>query len=274
MTDQNTSLRSPGAPDSGVKNSGVKNSGAKDSEAKGSGAKDIGNDGAAIGGATEKAGTSTNEAENLPIMTDEKFAEAADVSRGTIERLQLMDAVLIDWCSRHNLIARSTIDDRWRRHYLDSAQIISLLPENITHLADLGSGAGFPGLIIAAALAEKDVPVTLIESTGKKAAFLTAAAEAMKLTNVCVLANRIESVSLNPRPDVVTARALANLAKLSGYAHGIAAKNAKYFLPKGQYVEVELTEAAKSWQMSVKKHPSVTSSDGVILEIEGLAPNV
>ena len=203
-------------------------------------------------------------------MTPEEFAVAADVSRETMERLEAMDRVLIDYSSQHNLIARSTIEDRWQRHYLDAAQIAPLLPANIRTLFDLGSGAGFPGLVLAAMLEKKDVCVTLIESTGKKAAFLSAAAQAMGLSNVSVIPERIESQSPQSRPDVITARALARLDKLLGYAFGIADKSTRLFLPKGQDVEGELTQAAKYWHMEVIRHPSLTSPGATILEIGNL----
>jgi len=205
-------------------------------------------------------------------MTPEQFQTAANVSRETMDRLMAMDAVLLDWSSRHNLIARSTIDDRWRRHYLDCAQLIALLPAAKTHIVDLGSGAGFPGLVIAAVLADDNVSITMIESTGKKAAFLSAAIEAMGLSNAKVIPARIESVKLPNAPDIVTARALAQLDKLLVYAHGIGSKNTKYFLPKGQDVEGELTAAAKSWHMTVIRHPSITNPNATILEISGLEP--
>lgn len=204
-------------------------------------------------------------------MTPEAFAAAADVSRETLERLKAMDAVFLDWASRHNLVARSTIETRWERHYLDSAQLAALLPEGAKNLADMGSGAGFPGLVLAALLAEKGVAVTLIESTGKKAAFLREAGAAMGLATLKVIPDRIESVKLEPKPDVVTARALARLDKLLAYGAGIAGKNARYYFLKGQDVEDELTEAAKSWHMKVLRHPSRTSPQGVILEIGELA---
>ena len=204
-------------------------------------------------------------------MTPEEFAAATNVSRETMERLTAMDRVLIEWSDRHNLIARSTLPDRWERHYLDSAQIAAHLPADATTLADLGSGAGFPGLVLAAILAERGGATTLIESTGKKAAFLLEAARAMGLSNVTVIPERIEAVKLSPPPDIVTARALARLGKLLGYAHEIGGENTKYFFPKGQDVDSELAEASTYWQMTVKRHKSLTSPSGTILEIGKLA---
>ena len=208
----------------------------------------------------------------MASMTPEDFAVRANVSRETLGRLLEMDRVLTDWSGRMNLVARSTMEERWFRHYLDSAQIARLLPEGIKRLVDLGSGAGFPGLVLAAILAEKNVHVTLIESTGKKAAFLTAAGEAMGLEKLRVIPARIESVRLSAPPDIVTARALARLDKLLGYIHGIQGKSTKAFLLKGQDVEAELTEAAKSWHMEVIRHPSLTNPDAAILEIGSLRP--
>ncbi len=187
-----------------------------------------------------------------------------------MDRLLEMDRVLTDWSSRHNLIARSTMESRWERHYLDSVQLVLLLPEHAKSIVDLGSGAGFPGLVLAAMLAEKNVHVTLIESTGKKAAFLNEAASAMGLSSVRVIPERIESVKIAPAPDVITARALARLDKLLAYGAGIQGKNTRYFLLKGQDVGPELTEAAKSWHMEVIKHKSITSPQSVILEIGNL----
>jgi len=181
-----------------------------------------------------------------------------------------MDAALIDWSARHNLIARSTIEKRWRRHYLDSAQLAPLLPAAARVIADLGAGAGFPGLVLAAMLAEKDAHVLLIESVGKKAAFLNAAIAAMGLKNAEVVHARIEEARLARAPDVIIARALARLDKLLGYAHQIADQSMRLLLLKGQDVEGELTEAAKSWHMDVKRLPSLTDPGGVILEIGNL----
>ena len=199
------------------------------------------------------------------------FLAATNVPRETFERLLAFDRVLIDWASRHNLIARSTVEDRWERHFFDSAQVAPLIAKDTKTIVDLGSGAGFPGLVLAAMLAPKGVQVTLIEARQKKAAFLAEAGVAMGLENLTVIPARIESVRLGFKPDVVTARALARLEKLLVYASGIAGKNTKYVFLKGQDVEGELTEAAKSWHMDVIKHPSRTEPRAAILEIGNLA---
>ncbi|WP_375204738.1 16S rRNA (guanine(527)-N(7))-methyltransferase RsmG [Hyphococcus sp.] len=204
-------------------------------------------------------------------MTPEEFLAETNVPRETFDRLLEFDRVLIDWSERHNLIARSTIKDRWHRHFFDSAQLAPLLPDNVKTLVDIGSGAGFPGLVLAAIFAPAGTQATLIESTQKKCAFLREAGAAMGLDNLKVVPERIESVRLGFKPDIITARALARLDKLLGYGAGIQGKNTRYFLLKGQDVEGELTEAAKSWHMDVVKHPSRTDPRAVILEIGNLA---
>lgn len=203
--------------------------------------------------------------------TPEDFAREYDVSRETLRRLTAFDATLLDWSSRMNLIARSTIEDRWNRHYRDSAQLFAIVPEGARSLVDLGSGAGFPGLVLAAMGAERGLCVTLVESIGKKAAFLLAAIEAMGLSNARVLPQRIEGIAISP-PDVVTARALAQLEKLLSYAAEFAGEKTVLVFPKGQDVEAELTGAAKSWHMEVEKRPSVTSLRSTILVIRHLRP--
>ncbi len=205
-------------------------------------------------------------------MTPELFAAAANVPRETMDRLEAMDRVLIDWSARHNLIARSTIKDRWERHFFDSAQLAPLIPATTKTIADMGSGAGFPGLVLAAMLAENGTQVTLIESTQKKCAFLNEAAAAMGLSNVKVIPERIESVGLGFAPEIITARALAKLDRLLAYGAEIAGENTRYFFLKGQDVAGELTEAAKSWHMDVIRHQSRTSPDATILEISRLRP--
>jgi 16S rRNA (guanine527-N7)-methyltransferase len=203
-------------------------------------------------------------------LTAEEFAAAADVSRETLERLRSFDALLLDWNSRHNLVARSTIPDRWRRHYLDSAQLYPLIPRQAGALADLGSGAGLPGLVLAAMAAERPLAVTLIESVGKKAAFLNAAAAAMGLGNVTVLHTRVEEASL-PAQDVLTARALAPLPRLLQLAAPLAREDTLCLFLKGQDVEAELTAASKSWDMEVERRPSMTSPGSAVLLIKRLA---
>ncbi|MDZ7629480.1 MAG: 16S rRNA (guanine(527)-N(7))-methyltransferase RsmG [Parvularculaceae bacterium] len=204
-------------------------------------------------------------------ITPAGFAAEFNVSRETLARLEAFDACLLDWSARHNLIARSTLEDRWDRHFRDSAQLFALIPPEARSLADLGSGAGFPGLVLAAMGESRGLRVTLVESIGKKAAFLAAAIDAMGLANARVVPARIESLSI-AKPDVITARALASLPKLLGYAHKIGDETTLCIFPKGQDVAAELTEAAKSWHMEVERRASRTNPHSAVLLIKRLRP--
>ena len=200
-------------------------------------------------------------------LAPETFAERTGVSRETLGRLKLYVDLLKDWSARHNLVSARSLDDIWRRHVWDSAQLAAFVPACATTLVDLGSGAGFPALVLAEMLRDR-VSVVLYEATRKKAEFLDIAAARMQLT-VGVRNVRIESAPHEPF-DVVTARALAPLDKLLGYAEHFTAKDTVCLLHKGQSVVAELTEARKSWRMKVSQHQSATDPSGVILEIREL----
>jgi len=198
----------------------------------------------------------------------EDFAAATGVSRETLARLKAFVGLLTDWNARHNLVSKTSLDEVWQRHVLDSAQLAPLIPPEAKTLADLGSGAGFPGLVLAVLLQER-VAVTLFEATRKKAEFLRAAAERLGIT-VAVRNKRIEDAA-RAVFDVVTARACAPLPELLEYAQHFAGPRTVYLFLKGQNVGVELTEAGKSWRMKIRQHPSVTHPFGVVLEIRELS---
>lgn len=197
----------------------------------------------------------------------EAFAEKVLVSRETLDRLKIHVDFLRDWSARHNLVSQRSLDDVWRRHVWDSAQLTAFVPRNATKIADLGSGAGFPGLVLAALLRER-VSVTLYEATRKKADFLQVAAKAMDL-EVEIRNVRIEDVPNRPF-DVVVARALAPLGGLLDYSQRFCTPRTVCLFLKGQSVAAELTEARKSWRMKVSQHQSMTHPSGVILEIREL----
>ena len=201
----------------------------------------------------------------------EDFARAAGVSAEILRKLRIYDEVLVDWNTRHNLISRSTVADRWRRHFLDSAQIHAALAPGAKTLVDLGSGAGFPGLVLAALGEPGGLQVTLVESIKKKAVFLSTAIEAMGLRHVAVIPERLESVRLS-KPDAITARALASLPKLLDYAHEIAGQNTVCYFLKGQDVGAELTEATKYWNIEVDQLPSLTAPEARLLIVRRFAP--
>ena len=197
----------------------------------------------------------------------EEFAAQTGVSRETLARLKAYVDVLTDWNSRHNLVSAKSLEDVWRRHVWDSAQLIQYMPEYVKTVADLGSGAGFPGLVLAELLRGR-ASVILFEATKKKADFLEAAAQRMGL-NVGIQNVRIEAGRHEP-VDVITARALAPLDKLLGYAQQMAARHTVCLFLKGQSLASELTQARKSWRMKALQHPSATDPSGVILEVREL----
>jgi 16S rRNA (guanine527-N7)-methyltransferase len=206
------------------------------------------------------------------LAADKKRAlTLTPVSRETQKRLEAFVALLLNWQSRINLIAPSTIPEIWMRHVSDSLQLLDLAPQARVWV-DFGAGGGFPGLPIACALAdEPGAMIHLIESNGKKAAFLR---EAVRITGAPakVHQERAENFgeSWQERADVVTARALAPLKTLCDQALPLIERGAVGLFPKGQDVDAELTEAAKYWSIEATKVPSRTSPDGCIVVVRGL----
>lgn len=200
----------------------------------------------------------------LPLTVD-AFQAAAAVSRETLDRLQTYLALLRKWQPRINLVGAATLRDPWRRHFLDSAQLVPLLPESTQTLVDLGSGAGFPGLVMAI-LGVPDVH--LIESDQRKVAFLreVAAATATKIT---VHPSRIEAVP-PISADVVTARALAPLAPLIGYALPFLGPNGVCLFLKGGQVEQEILETQRV--MTIERFESRSDPSGVVLRLSAISP--
>ncbi|MGH6829522.1 MAG: 16S rRNA (guanine(527)-N(7))-methyltransferase RsmG [Rhizomicrobium sp.] len=180
--------------------------------------------------------------------------------------LETMAQLLISWNRKHNLVSARSLDDLWRRHFWDCAQIAPHIAPDARTLVDFGSGAGFPGLVLAEILRGR-VAITMFEATAKKCAFLVAAAEAMTLP-VRIRSERIEDAQPQAY-DVVTARACAPLARLIGYAQRFCGPNTVCLFLKGRNVGPELTIAHKSWKMNVRQIPSLTDPSGVILALRG-----
>jgi 16S rRNA (guanine527-N7)-methyltransferase len=193
-------------------------------------------------------------------------AVLAGVSRETRERLELYADLLRKWQRSINLVGPRTIGDLWNRHFTDSAQLLPLIPPVETPatrvLVDFGSGAGFPGLVLAILGAGE---VHLIESDQRKATFLREVARATG-TPVTIHAKRIEQVAPFPA-DVVSARALAPLSDLLGFAAPFLRPDSLCLFPKGQMAEDELSAASKTWNMTVDRIQSVTDSSATILRI-------
>lgn len=203
-----------------------------------------------------------------PPLDADGFARLVPVSRETLIRLEAWLAQLRLWQRRINLVGPSTLDDPWRRHVLDCAQLLRYLPEGTRTLVDLGSGAGLPGLILAVL----GVPeVHLVEADRRKAAFLIDCKGRLRIPGLVVHACRAEELAPFPA-DVVTARALAPLVRLLPLAARFCGPRTRLLFLKGREVEHELTAAARHWKMTARLHPSLASAEGRVLEIEGLAP--
>jgi 16S rRNA (guanine(527)-N(7))-methyltransferase RsmG len=191
-----------------------------------------------------------------------------DVSRETRVRLDAYLALLGRWNQRINLVGPSPAETWWARHVEDALQLVPLLPESEGPIADLGSGAGLPGLILAACVTR---PMHLVEADQRKCAFLREAAREMGLPHVFIHAERIETASLPPLA-VITARALAPLTILLGHSHRLLAPDGITIFPKGRTAEAELTGAAPRWHMQVERFTSRTEAHSTILRIRDLRP--
>ncbi len=199
-----------------------------------------------------------------PLSRD-GFAAITGVSRETLERLTRYLELLRRWQRAINLVGQETLRDPWRRHMLDSAQLFEHLPATCRNLVDLGSGAGFPGLVLAI----MGVPeVHLIESDRRKAQFLREVARATR-TAVTIHRQRIEDMPGWPA-DLVTARALAPLPRLLDLVERFLAADSVCLFLKGRSVHDELTATVESWHMEVEALPSRTDPEGVILKLRGV----
>lgn len=206
-----------------------------------------------------------------PCSATDKAAALAltPVSRQTEARLDAYVDLLVQWQTKTNLVAPSTLPQLWTRHIADSLQLLALAPQ-AKRWADLGSGGGFPGVVLACALAGVEgARIDLVERNAKKAGFLreavriTASPAIIHLMDIGDYVDRSED-----RIDCVTARALAPLQVLLGFAEPLVNKGAKALFLKGQDVEAELTEATRYWIIEPRIHPSRTGGQGRIVEID------
>lgn len=197
---------------------------------------------------------------------------AGPVSRETFERLRAFEQLFLKWNRSINLAAPSTLDDVWRRHILDSAQLARIAPAAMRWV-DLGSGGGFPGLVLGFLLVERpDASIDLVESNRKKASFLQSVIGQFNLP-ARVVAKRIDdSYALVSAPEIVTARALAALPDLLDLSAPWLAKGARALFHKGRDYRAEVEESTHRWTFDLVEHPSMTDAHGVILEISDLRP--
>ncbi len=211
----------------------------------------------------------TSPVDNADNLDRDRAFCLTPVSRETQERLAVLVSELRRWQSAKNLVSGATLDQVWTRHVADSLQLVGHAPEARRWL-DLGSGGGFPGLVLGIRLAEMGGHIDLVESNSRKCAFLRHAA---RLTGaaVTVHAARIEDVvdGFAGKTDVVTARALAPLPILLEWCKELLRSGVTGVFPKGQHLEAELTAASKSWKIQASAFPSVTDSAARILVIRG-----
>jgi len=193
------------------------------------------------------------------------------VSRETIERLELFQKLLEKWTTKINLVSRSTLADARERHLIDSAQLFHHMPRNALRWVDLGSGGGFPGLVIAilAKQLAPDLHVTLVESDTRKATFLRSIIRETE-AEASVMNARIEG--LEPLDaDVISARAVANLDKLLTWTHRHLSPDGTALFLKGETWKKEISDAQGQWSFSCKSHKSITEDNAVVLEIGDLS---
>jgi 16S rRNA (guanine527-N7)-methyltransferase len=228
-------------------------------------------------------------AEIRQISTPADFAAVFDVSRETLDRLAIYEALLRQWQKAVNLVAPSTLDAVWHRHFADSAQIVRQA-SHARSWTDLGSGAGFPGLVVAILLADPQLQsspsplrggepapafhVTLIESDSRKCAFLREAARKTGIT-VDILSTRIEQAATHTNlesPEVVSARALAPLDRLLGLAAPLFTPSTVGVFLKGRDAAAEVETAAKAWTFAVEMVPSITEASGRVVVVRNLQP--
>ncbi|WOI53303.1 16S rRNA (guanine(527)-N(7))-methyltransferase RsmG [Parvularcula sp. LCG005] len=195
---------------------------------------------------------------------------AFQLSAEEAQKLAAFDELLVETAQHTNLIARASLGDRWERHYADSAQLFDLLPATSQRLIDIGSGAGFPGIVLAI-MAEQRLPqlrLQLVDSVGKKARFLQTVISELPLGNCHSSSQRAEVFHVKHPPyDVVTARAVTALDKLLDLAVPLMSDDGLLIFPKGERAQEELTKAAATWTFDLETRPSLTHSGAQILMI-------
>ena len=199
------------------------------------------------------------------------FSRFTQVSRETITSLKKYEDILIKANKTLNLIGNSTIKDIWTRHFLDSVQVIDFIDKNNKTLVDLGSGAGFPGLVLAIALKDRTIPlkIKLIEKSPKKVKFLKNLITELQL-NVEVINQNILQEPIKFFDDVFIARAFKPLKIILQLIHNEAKNWKKIFIFLGKTGKNELLQASKSWDIEYKQRVSVTSNDSTVIEINRL----
>ena len=210
------------------------------------------------------------------IASSEALLRVFSVSREMVDRLKIYESQLKKWQRAVNLVAPKTLPELWHRHFADSLQIAQLVPPSAKTLVDMGSGGGFPGLVLAAYFADLAGPaITLVESDQRKCAFLREAARAMEIS-VEILSTRIENdanLAALSGVDVVTARALARLPKLFALVSPFISAQTVCIFMKGRDVATEIAEARLSWSFESTEHASMTDAQAKIIVVRDIVSN-
>jgi len=205
------------------------------------------------------------------IIQIDTFSRFTQVSRETISSLKKYEDILINANKTLNLVGNSTINEIWTRHFLDSAQVIDFIDKNCKTLVDLGSGAGFPGLVLAIILKDRKIPlkIKLIEKSPKKIKFLRRVISELNL-NVEALSQNVLEQRITFMEDVFVTRAFKPLKIILELIHNKAKNWKKIFVFLGKTGQNELLQASKSWDMKYKQRMSVTNSDSIVIELNTL----
>lgn len=209
----------------------------------------------------------SRETRREPPLIVEEFVRETDATADQVAAVAYHLDLLAKWQPRINLVGPATLADPWRRHALDSAQLVPLIGTPDGPVIDMGSGAGFPGLVLAALGVAH---VVVIESDARKAVFLREVIREAGLS-ASVAHTRIQAYD-GPRAALVTARALASLGELLTLARPLLAEGGRCLFPKGRTWRDELTESQAVWHIEACHHPSRTDPDGAILEIIRYSP--
>ena len=200
----------------------------------------------------------------------EKMIEKYNVSRETFFKLKRYESLLKEWQAKFNLVSNNSLADAWNRHFLDSLQLFKYIPTKAKKMYDFGSGAGFPGMVIAIVANEKlpNLEINLVESIKKKTLYLNTVQKELSV-NVNIINDRIENLP-KTHADVITSRAMCNLKNLLSYAYPLTTRNTIMIFPKGKTYRQEIDEACKVWNFDYRAEANEICSDGVILIISNL----
>jgi 16S rRNA (guanine527-N7)-methyltransferase len=202
-------------------------------------------------------------------LSDDDLVARFGVSRESVASMRIYHDLLLKWQKALNLVSSGSVSEAWERHFIDSLQVLSLVPDDVRSLVDLGSGGGFPGMVLA--IARSNLDVHLVDSDQRKVQFLKTVSRETSAP-VSVYAERVEKITENLVVDLVTARGFAPLIKIFEWTQNLAEAQPelRYLLLKGARVEEEIVEAQAQFSFDVERYSSITSADSFILLISNV----